>query len=262
MMDEATYPALFAVAARCFGLIVCLPFGETIQSLPRIFLAVGCAWAILPSVEIEHEISHLSYAWEFIVGILLGAPLRFVADVGEMFGELLDTARGQTIGSVVDPLNGQAVSDLAVVCRSAIAAIALHLGALELSVEQLVQSYTMIPLGAPLSGIECAADVLSRGLSLIGVVLGISALWFAAFLMTDIVAALAARMVKGIQFSLMASIVKSLLTFSLLTLLVISSQRLSKPVLRELLLGGQRDAFHREDKTLNSLPATGSVGSP
>ena len=50
--------------------------------------------------------------------------------------------------------------------------------------------------------------------------LGISGLWLAAFLMVDIVVAAAARLVRGLQFSLVASIAKGILTFALLAVLL------------------------------------------
>ncbi len=190
------------------------------QQLPRLCAALAWGWSLGGRVSVEAELSALSCVWEFAVGALLAAPLRLLSDSAELFGELVDTARGQTVSSVIDPLGGQGSSDLAAICRAASVGVAIHLGALEFTLRELAASYDLFPLGAPWRGLEGAQDLLRWSISIVSAVLGISGLWLAAFLMVDIVVAAAARLVRGLQFSLVASIAKGILTFALLAVLL------------------------------------------
>lgn len=220
MIDEQEILVLCAIAARCFGVFVCLPFGDSMQAVPRLCVSMAWGWAIFGTVPVAGDISALSCLWEFAVGALLAAPLRLLSDSAELFGELLDTARGQTISSVIDPLGGQGASDLAAVCRAAVVGVAVHMGALELAVRELAGSYALFPLGAPWQGVQHAQDLFRWCLSILTAVLGTSSLWLAAFLMVDLVVIAAARMVKGLQFSLAGSLVKGFLTFSMLAIVM------------------------------------------
>ncbi len=238
MIEDETLMVLCACSARCFGLIISLPLGEMIQSLPRLLLAVGLGWIVMPEMTTQHlQLSPIVCLWEFGVGVVLGAPLRFVVDIGEMFGELVDTARGQTISSLMDPLNSQASSDLAVVCRTAVAAIALHVGALDALVRAVADSFRVLPVGAPFEGVTGAEGLLRWGVSVLSISLRVTVLWFAAFLLTDITTGLASRLMKGVQFSLVGGMVKTLLTGILLTALVTGAQHISPDQLRSWMIG-------------------------
>jgi flagellar biosynthesis protein FliR len=156
-----------------------------------------------------------------------GADGDFVTapEISQMFGELIDSARGQTISAVVDPLNGQTPSDLAAVCRTAAIGLALSLGALDVLVRSLAQSFALFPAGCGLAGVE-GADALARwGLAVVGVSLRLSAIFFGAFVMVDLVAGIAARLLKGVQFVTASGIAKAALTFFLLAVLAQAIQQ-------------------------------------
>lgn len=226
MIEQQQLLVVCALAARCFGVAVCLPLGDALQALPRLCVAIAWGLALLGAVPAMAELSALSCLWEFAVGVLLAVPLRLVSDSAEMFGELVDTARGQTISSVIDPLGGQGASDLAALCRVAAVAAAVHMGALELSVRELAASYQFFPLGAPWRGVWHATDLFGWSTALVGGVLALSSIWLAAFLMVDVVAAAAARLVRGLQFSLAGSTAKALLAFLLLRVVVEVAQEI------------------------------------
>ena len=175
-----------------------------------------------------------------MLGLLIGAPLRFVSDAAEMFGELVDSARGQTIGAVVDPLNGQSPSDLAAVCRTGAVGLALSLGALDELVRSLAHSFEIFPAGSWLKGVE-GADALARwGLAVVGVSLKIAAIFFGAFVMVDLVAGIAARLLKGVQFVTVSAIAKAALTFFLLATVAQAVERIP----RSSLLGALTAAWN------------------
>lgn len=241
MIADGEILLVCALAARCFGVFICLPFGETMNTVPRVCLSVAWGVALRNSVAPHNDLSALSCLWEFASGVLVGAPLRLVPDVAEMVGELIDSARGQTIASVNDPLGSQVSSDLASVCRTGVVALAVHLGAFEVMLKELRASYQIFPLGTPWVGIGYAESLAHWSIALAGSAFGIASAWLASFLMVDIVAASAARLVKGLQFSLIASAVKCLLTFILLRALLSGLQEVPIESMRGWLSGWHAD---------------------
>jgi flagellar biosynthesis protein FliR len=208
------------VAARAFGLLVALPTGEALSTLPRLFIAVCFALALAPVVE-----PSVAFAWphlllEFIIGLMLAMPARFLAEAGEMFGEVLDTARGQTIGSVVDPLNGQQVSDMATLIRLGIVVLVVSLGGLDVCVRSLGHSFGAFPLGGDGLPNMQVAEILQRGLATVSAALSISSVWLFGYLLTDIGAGLLSKVVQGLCFTSTATVVKMVLTFILFILLM------------------------------------------
>ncbi len=203
------------ITARTFGMLISLPTGDGLQMLPRLLVAVCFACALAPAIPVNSEFSLVRLGPEFLIGVLLAAPLRFLAEAGEMFGELIDTARGQTIGSVVDPLNGQQASDMASITRLAIVVLAIHLGAIDGSLEALRVSYVALPLGGPLLYESSLTAILRQGVATVGVAVSCCSVWLVAYLVIDIAAGITAKVTQGLQFTSAASIVKMFVTFAL-----------------------------------------------
>lgn len=208
--------SIAGITARTFGMLISLPTGDGLQTLPRLFIAVCFACALAPAMPVSPEFSLFQLAPEFIIGLLIAAPIRFMAEAGEMFGELIDTARGQTIGSVVDPLNGQQGSDMATIVRLAIVTFAIHLGAFDHCVEALKHSYTVLPLGGALLYDGVLYSILRQGIAIVGVALSFSSVWLVAYLVTDMATGVLAKVTQGIYFTSTATVVKMVLTFILL----------------------------------------------
>ena len=223
-------------ALRCFGFIISLPFGETLQSFPRFFLAVGLGIALEPVAHVSSEITPITCMVDFVVGFMLGAPLRFIADVSEMVGELIDTARGQTISAVIDPLHGQGGSDLSIIAKNGAVVCALSLGALDVSLEGLARSVQVIPLGGAHVD-ESFAQGLARSLSFLVVEgLRICAVWMGAFLLIDIICAFCSRLLSGLSFSQSAGVLKMVVTFLLIVVLANEGCRLPLYDLQRVIL--------------------------
>lgn len=227
---------LSAAAAlfRCFGFIVSLPLGDVLSTVPRLFVALAFAIALSPQSH-GGDVHPVSFIFEFVVGFVLGAPLRFVADVSEMVGELIDTARGQTISSVIDPLHGQGNSDLATLSKVGATALAIWSGALNVAVDGLAYSFSVVPVGSVIVDDSLTRGVLKTGLFLLGEGLRISAVWMAAFLLIDMGCALGARLVAGLSFSQTGGVVKMVCTFLLLIVLLTEGARVSRGRLHELM---------------------------
>lgn len=229
---------LAAVMARAFGVMLSLPFGDSLQPLPRVFFAGVLACVMLDGLPQVPSISPLTCLTEFVVGFLVGLPLRLVGDVADLCGELLDTARGQTVSAVIDPLNGQAPSDFAAVLRAAAVALALQLGALEVIACGLSESYTAVPLGAPWLGAGCASGIFRWALGAVRASIGLCWPCFALFFAIDLVAAVAARMLKGVQFSGVASLSKFAAAAFLIAVFVSSLERVDRDAFRRWLAAG------------------------
>ena len=226
---------VIAIVFRCFGFIVSLPLGDALSTVPRLFVALAFAIALSTHAHISGDIHPTSFIFEFVIGFILGAPLRFVADVAEMVGELLDTARGQTISSVIDPLHGQGVSDLATLAKVAATALAIWGGGLNVAVEALATSYSVVPVGHLAVDESLTRSVLKTGLFFLEEGLRISAVWMAAFLLIDIGCALAARLASGLSFCQAGGVVKMVTTFLLLLVLLTEGGRVSRGHLHELI---------------------------
>lgn len=220
------------ITARTFGMLISLPTGDGLQILPRLFIAVCFACALAPTVPVDSGFSMLRLAPEFLIGLVIAAPLRFLAEAAEMFGELIDTARGQTIGSVVDPLNGQQTSDMATITRLAMVTLAIHLGAFDRCVEALKVSYVAVPLGGMLIYDGVLTSILRQGVAIVGVALSLSAVWMAAYVVTDIASGVLAKAIQGLQFTSTATVIKMVLTFILLLNVVVHPKEICSIVVR------------------------------
>ena len=223
------------VSARCFGVFVSLPWGEALQIIPRLFLSIGLGALLSGDLPSGAQLSVVSCLWEFGLGVLLGAPLRFLVDCAEMFGELIDTARGQTISAVVDPLSGQGASDLANVSKAAAALLTVQLGGLEFAVDGIARSFELLPCGTPWLGAVEAESFVRWALAVLAAVFQISSVWFGAYIVTDIVTALAARLVKGIQCTVIGSLMKLVFTCILGGVLLGLARDMSPDALQRLL---------------------------
>lgn len=224
-----------ALALRCFGCIVSLPLGDALSTFPRFFLAVCLSVMLLPHAPETWEVTPFALFTEFVIGFVLGAPLRCVADVSEMVGELIDTARGQMVSAVLDPLHGQASSDMAIIAKNASVVVALMCGALEEVVSALARSVEVLPLGTSpgdptlVSGlVRSGTFLLSEGMRLCGV-------WVGAFLLVDIACAMVSRVVTGLSFMQAAGMLKMFMLLLLLVVFVVEVERLSEGALRRTL---------------------------
>lgn len=220
------------MSARTFGMLISLPTGDGLQMLPRLFIAICFACALAHGMDSPEQFSWYQLAPEFLIGLLIGAPVRFLAEASEMFGELIDTARGQTIGSVVDPLNGQQGSDMATVIRLGMVVLAIHLGAFDSCVRALHLSYLAVPLGAPLLYDEMLTSLLRQGIAIVGAALSFSSAWLVAYLVTDIATGVLAKVSQGLQFTSTATVIKMVLTIVLFFNLITNPTQLGALILQ------------------------------
>jgi len=217
--------AIAVVSVRSFGIAAALPLGDSMGFISKLMLAVGLSLAITPLVTLPDDLSGWVMLSEFVVGLLLGSPFRVLVDLSEAFGELIDTARGQTIAAVNDPLNGHAVSDLATLCKVASTAVAMNLGGLEVCVHALRESYRAVPIGAIRDVGVFSHGLLVGGSQLLASMLVACAIWLVSFLIIDLISCFSARVSRGLAFSSTGAVLKTIVTGFLLSVLVVSSER-------------------------------------
>jgi type III secretory pathway component EscT len=198
-------------SARAFGFMLSLPLGDAVSTLPRLAVSVVLGYALSASSDIPQGASTLLAGVEFAIGYILGYPFRFVTDLADLMGELLDAARGQTLASIIDPLNGPASSDLAAVMRLAACALALYCGALVSGCHALHLSYDMVPAAA-LPNIELLSSrTLVVASSVVSALAGSFITFVGAFIGVDLVAALCSRVCSHLSFGTLSHLAKFLI---------------------------------------------------
>jgi flagellar biosynthetic protein FliR len=207
---------LSVISARIFGLFVGLPLGDALQAVPRLFISILFAFALGTSAKVSECSSLLVLIPEFVAGLIIAAPVRFLTESAEMFGELLDTARGQTIGSIVDPLNQQQSSDMATFSRLVVLNVAIQLGLFDRAICAVLESYEVLPAGTLFSSDIDLFSLAIGSVSVVAIALRFSAVWLVAYLITDITSALLAKVSHGLNFTSLATVLKMALTFILL----------------------------------------------
>jgi len=232
---------LSVVSARILGMFLGLPLGDALPGMPRLFVSILFAFALGSSARVSECSSWLVLIPEFFAGIIIAAPIRFLTESAEMFGELLDTSRGQNIGSIVDPLNQQQSSDMATFSRLVVLNLSIHLGLFDRAIRAVWDSYEVLPAGALFSPNIDLLSLAIGSVSVVGIALRFSVVWLVAYLMTDIASALLAKVSHGLNFTSLAAILKMVLTFMLLVNLTSSPGEVSRIIeaqLSKLLLSG------------------------
>lgn len=209
-------PTVISVSARVFGALLALPLGEALATFPRLFVAICMGFALSYSLPTNLELSSLSLGFDCLIGFLIASPVRIAAEAFEMLGEWLDTARGQTIGSVMDPLNGQQKSDLSTIFRVGAVTTVIVLGGFEAVLDTVRVSYTALSLQDLRGSQELLVMLGHRGLSLLSSIGSLSAVWLLSYLLSDIAAALFARVSQGLSFCSFSTLLKTVCTLALL----------------------------------------------
>lgn len=205
------FTSILLASARAFGFMLSLPLGDAVSTLPRLAVSAVLGYALSASSEIPQGASTAFAGMEFAIGYILGYPFRFVTDLSDLVGELLDAARGQTLASIVDPLNGPSASDLAAVMRLAACALALYCGALVSGSHALQLSYEMLPAGA-LPHVELlSARTLAVAGSVVSALAGAFVTFVGAFIGVDLIAVLCSRVCSHLSFGTLSQLAKFLI---------------------------------------------------
>ncbi|NDC38450.1 MAG: type III secretion protein, partial [Proteobacteria bacterium] len=138
---------------RPLGMLIVLPLGWDLLGVSaRITIAASLAAFSAPFVP---PLVHCTFAdclGELVLGMLIALPAALLIECASNAGELFDTLRGQTIASVLDPLQQEVLSLSAILAKWTVWTLILTNGtALELAVG-VVHSFSSVPPGAVLVG--------------------------------------------------------------------------------------------------------------
>lgn len=137
------FPSVFF---RAVGVVTILPVGPA-GVINRVVLALGMACMFSSAVPSTSP-HNILIPIEFIIGVIIGLPFTMIVSLIELFGELCDAGRGQTIAHIYDPLHGETQNVSAVYLKNlALATLAL-LGIFEYVIRWFAKSLELVPPGA------------------------------------------------------------------------------------------------------------------
>ncbi len=196
--------SIAACFLRSIAAMAVLPLGGDLLSLGlKLYLAALCAFCLVPTVDnFSLSVTVFVLFENLVLGMILGLPLVLAVQAAEWVGELFDSARGQTMGAILDPAQG-APSMVSLSAASVARATLLGAGVLPSFVLRLHESLVAFPLLNPFSeSIQFVGEKLAVFLAVYcsevlrsGVPLAL------LFLAIECVFAVAAKLLPGISLS-------------------------------------------------------------
>lgn len=200
---DAALPALLEVFFRALGLLLALPFGfDVVSVFVRISLAAliaSCGYELaLPGA----EPSVLLILGNVLLGFLLGIPAALVFHGAEWFGEFFDVARGQTVGSIINPFH-ESSTVTARLCSSALWAWLLFTGLLCELITAFGESFSIVrELGLGLSVLPAVgARLFSFLCSYLGGMAGSVLPFLIVFVGIEVAFGFLSKLLPGARFS-------------------------------------------------------------
>ncbi len=222
-MEHALLSSFVPSFFRALGLLYILPFGEGyLNAATKLAIAVGMALFIQPELPAAGPLYPISYMSEFLIGICIGLPTALTISAFSMWGELMDTARGQNISYILDPLSNIQSPLLGVFMNNLAWSSAVLLGVLELNLVGYVRSFNIIAAG----GFEIfnLTTIASQMLKFLGI--SISALLLfhlpvaLLFLMIELALGYIAKVIPRSSFAAESFQIKSYLGLLMIVLLL------------------------------------------
>lgn len=116
----------------------------------RLLLSVLLAICGMPKTLQVIEINSFTYMQELLFGFLCALPLLLLVQACDLFGDLFESVRGQTSGSIADPLFSGETSHMALFCKTVAILILISAGALEMIFIQYLKSFEISALSLTL----------------------------------------------------------------------------------------------------------------
>lgn len=132
--------------------------GGIIKNCVVIYIALGL-WPFFMGVDLQGEQAGLAevFLFEIVVGLTLAFILGLPFMIANVIGELIDTQRGETISSIIDPASGTEASELAVFLSYIVCMVFLSQGGMYQLSTIFAQSYHLLPLGQGFSSFNSLA---------------------------------------------------------------------------------------------------------
>jgi len=147
MTSEAVLPALVLCFFRALGFFAAWPVGSGfLGCLNRVLLAAFLTLALSPMPVTCGGLGYLALGLEFVIGFLVALPLALLVSTASMWGELFDTARGQSIGHLYDPWQESAESQMGQLARWFILVYILWIGGAEVLLANFYLSFDAVSM--------------------------------------------------------------------------------------------------------------------
>lgn len=144
--------AFLTVLMRALGLIAVMPFFNSSEMAAwKLLLAAGLAFVSMDSVVLVSATESTYFLYlpgEFVLGFICGLPMAMVVNCVGIFGELFDSARGQSIGAAYDPLTNVQQAQMGMFGRNFVSLCILFLGGFEILLKNFFESLSRFPLGS------------------------------------------------------------------------------------------------------------------
>ena len=204
---------------RAVGFVAVIPLSSlSVGVFQKGSIAALTAGVVAPFCPVE-PLTASVVVKEVLIGASLGIPLAASVGAAEMFGELFDSARGQTIAAAYAPLSDSVVSPMATYCMYRWWAVVLMSGIVGVLVQGFSQSVGTLPPGlvqeADFLGIGrlvfISASVIALGAFQAFLPIGI------VFLFVELCFGLLGRALPSHSFSMEALLLKTVLGLLILT---------------------------------------------
>ncbi|MCB0338510.1 MAG: flagellar biosynthetic protein FliR [Bdellovibrionales bacterium] len=215
---------LLCLFVRASGFSAFLPISTSQKDvILRFGLAIGMAMAFYDPTPLEISATPIALCFEFLLGILVALPTYLLVQVMAGWGEIFDSARGQTIGRWYDPSgNGAGDSPTARLLEGASWAFLVLSGALIVMLSGFAESLLLFPVGAgsPDSagdlGMQTVKLIIANLDQLFSLFLPVAALFF----ILDLLSGFLAKLLPNLSLSSETFQIKSILGLFLLGALV------------------------------------------
>ena len=207
-MDTILIPFSFSFA-RALGLIVFLPFEIfTVGLGVRFILSVLLGVSAVSQVQLNSDPNIVSYLVNFMAGFIIVFPVILLIQAADLWGDLFESLRGQTVGNIADPLFQGETSHIAIMSKSLIWIGLISVGLFEFLFAQFLKSFNLSVLDISLwqKSILLFAEVLSAAMKL--------AVPFAVlFLVVELLGIFSAKLLPGVSLITEIFTVKMFLGF-------------------------------------------------
>lgn len=143
---------------RALGFLIIVPLGISPSKIGLRFVIAFLISTL--NVSTPEQLSSDMWWLEIVIGVALGLPLAIACSALNSWGSLFDTMRGQTLGSIFDPLNQTSSPILALTCEKLCWILLLGCGAIEAGLKSIVESSITIPNSSSIDLFQLGSELV------------------------------------------------------------------------------------------------------
>ena len=216
---QVTFSLYLIPFFRAFGVLILLPFGESVwMSLPARVIVAICMATLAGGIPFaEGSFLPLIVGRELGIGMVCAIPLSMVIAGAGIFGDLFDTSRGQNVATLYDPLHETQDSAVAVLAKNITWVHLLLLGVFERILVNYFDSFQKFSITSKVDLVQSAHTLLLFLGSSCSEIFLLFLPWATLFLLIELCLAFFARAIPNISLSSESFQLKSYLGFFLLS---------------------------------------------